>query len=438
MPVLSLPGTPDLLKLHACWPQRYPVLLETASGGGWDILLGFPGQHECFDATSTTDVYARLAADWQAQHCPTEAVAAHLPFRGGWLVYLGYETLHALEPSVARREADSHFPDACLMRIPAAILVNRATAQTWLFAESDGAHLLADMQHDLATVPSSIAVPVQLLTLAEEAAPDFLAGIARIQQYIREGDVFQVNLSRRWHGQLRPGASPADVYRALRRANPAPFGGLARLGARHSIVSSSPERLVQVQSGKAQTRPIAGTYPRHADPTRDARTCAELAAHPKERAEHVMLVDLERNDLGRVCVPGSVKFDELMAVATYTHVHHIESSVSGMLRDDVSPAVALRALFPGGTITGCPKVRTMQIIRELETSPRQAYTGSMGYVNLDGDMDMNILIRSMMLSDDHITFSAGAGIVADSDPLRELQETRAKARGLLSALGVVG
>ena len=438
MPVLSLPGTPDLLKLHACWPQRYPVLLETASGGGWDILLGFPGQPECFDATSTTDVYARLAADWQAQHCPTEAVAAHLPFRGGWFVYLGYETLHALEPSVARREADSRFPDACLMRIPAAILVNRATAQTWLFAESDSAHLLADMQHDLATVPSSIAVPVQLLTLAEEAAPDFLAGIARIQQYIREGDVFQVNLSRRWHGQLRPGASPADVYRALRRANPAPFGGLARLGARHSIVSSSPERLVQVQSGKAQTRPIAGTYPRHADPTRDAQTRAELAAHPKERAEHVMLVDLERNDLGRVCVPGSVKVDELMAVATYTHVHHIESSVSGMLRDDVSPAAALRALFPGGTITGCPKVRTMQIIRELETSPRQAYTGSMGYVNLDGDMDMNILIRSMMLSDDHITFSAGAGIVADSDPLRELQETRAKARGLLSALGVVG
>ena len=438
MPVRSLPGTPDLLKLHARWPQRYPVLLETASGGGWDILLAFPRQQACFDATSTPDIYARLAADWQVQRCSTELAAAHLPFRGGWFVYLGYETLHALEPSVARRAADTGFPDASLMRIPAAILVNRASAQTWLFAEPDGAHLLAEMQHDLATVPSPIEVPVQLVTLAEAPAPDFLAGVARIQQYIREGDVFQVNLSRRWHAQLRPGAAPVDVYRALRRANPAPFGGLARLGAHHSIVSSSPERLVQVQSGQAHTRPIAGTYPRHADPARDAQTRAELAAHPKERAEHVMLVDLERNDLGRVCKPGSVRVDELMAVATYTHVHHIESSVSGVLRDDVSPAVALRALFPGGTITGCPKVRTMQIIRELETSPRQAYTGSMGYVNRDGDMDMNILIRSMMLSDDLITFSAGAGIVADSDPLRELQETRAKARGLLSALGVVG
>jgi anthranilate synthase component 1 len=322
------------------------------------------------------------------------------------------------------------------MRIPAAILVNRAAAQTWLFAEADNAQLLADMRQDLAAVPGPVETPVQLLTLVEAPALDFLTGVSRIQQYIREGDVFQVNLSRRWHGQLRPGAAPADVYRALRRANPAPFGGLARLDPHHSIVSSSPERLVQVQSGQAHTRPIAGTYPRHADPARDAQTRAELVAHPKERAEHVMLVDLERNDLGRVCKPGSVRVDELMAVATYTHVHHIESSVSGVLRDDVSPAAALRALFPGGTITGCPKVRTMQIIRELETSPRYAYTGSMGYVNLDGDMDMNILIRSMMLRDNEITFSAGAGIVADSDPLRELQETRAKARGLLRALGV--
>lgn len=437
VPVLSLSGTPDLLDLHACWPQRYPVLLETASGGGWDILLAFPRQQACFDANASLDIYAQLATDWQAQRCQIEPAAAHLPFRGGWFVYLGYETLHAVEPTVAKRPTDSRFPDACLMRMPAAIMVNRASAQTWLFAEMDDAHLLADMQRDLVSAHSPSRLPVQLLTLAEAPAPDFLSGVARIQRYIREGDVFQVNLSRRWHGRVQAGATPAAVYRALRQANPAPFGGLARLDAHHSIVSSSPERLVQVQSGKALTRPIAGTYPRHADPAQDVQTRAELVAHPKERAEHVMLVDLERNDLGRVCKPGSVKVDELMAVATYTHVHHIESSVSGVLRDDVSPAAVLRALFPGGTITGCPKVRTLQIIRELETSPRHAYTGSMGYVNRDGDMDMNILIRSMMLNEDAITFSAGAGIVADSDPQRELQETRAKARGLLRALGVL-
>jgi anthranilate synthase component 1 len=163
-----------------------------------------------------------------------------------------------------------------------------------------------------------------------------------------------------------------------------------------------------------------------------------LLAHPKERAEHIMLVDLERNDLGRICQPGSIKVEEMMGVHTYAYVHHIESSITGRLQDGVTPAQILRALFPGGTITGCPKVRTMQIIRELEQTPRLAYTGSMGYLNLDGDMDLNILIRSFMLSGNQLNLRAGAGIVADSDPERELNETRAKAKGLLKALGIQG
>ena len=163
----------------------------------------------------------------------------------------------------------------------------------------------------------------------------------------------------------------------------------------------------------------------------------ELAAHPKERAEHVMLIDLERNDLGRVCEAGTVRVDELMTIESYPHVHHIVSNVSGLLRREVTPVAAVRAVFPGGTITGCPKFRCMQIIAELEGAGRGAYTGSLGYLTRAGDLDLNILIRTMTLSGEHLSFRAGAGIVADSDPQRELDETRAKARGLLAALGAV-
>jgi anthranilate synthase component 1 len=163
----------------------------------------------------------------------------------------------------------------------------------------------------------------------------------------------------------------------------------------------------------------------------------ELAAHPKERAEHIMLIDLERNDLGRVCEAGTVRVDELMTIESYTHVHHIVSNVSGRLRADVTPIGALRAVFPGGTITGCPKFRCMQIIAELEAAGRGAYTGSLGYLTRSGDLDLNILIRTMTLSGGQLSFRAGAGIVADSDPEAELEETRAKARGLLAALGGV-
>ncbi|MGB9330381.1 MAG: chorismate-binding protein, partial [Steroidobacteraceae bacterium] len=226
----------------------------------------------------------------------------------------------------------------------------------------------------------------------------------------------------------------AALYRRLCAANPAPFAALAQWQG-VGIVSSSPERLVRVIGRHVDTRPIAGTRPRSRRPGDDAREMTELAAHPKERAEHIMLIDLERNDLGRVCEAGSVRVDELMTIESYTHVHHIVSNVSGVLRADVTPVGALRAVFPGGTITGVPKFRCMQIIAELEGAGRGAYTGSLGYLTLDGRLDVNILIRTMTLQGEALQFRAGAGIVADSDPARELEETRAKARGLLAALG---
>lgn len=201
------------------------------------------------------------------------------------------------------------------------------------------------------------------------------------------------------------------------------------------MVSASPERLLALHDGVAQTRPIAGTRPRFAGDD-DAARIRELVGHPKERAEHVMLLDLERNDLGRVCAPGSVRVDELMTVESYAHVHHIVSNVRGVLRTGVTPGQAIAAVFPGGTITGCPKVRCMQIIAELEGVGRGAYTGAMGWLGHSGDLDLNILIRSAEVEGTRLRFRTGAGIVIDSDPQRELDETRAKARGMLRALGV--
>jgi anthranilate synthase component 1 len=200
------------------------------------------------------------------------------------------------------------------------------------------------------------------------------------------------------------------------------------------VISSSPERLLRARNGGVETRPIAGTRPRGPNLQADEPRRTELLSHPKERAEHIMLIDLERNDLGRICKPGTVEVDEFMVVETYSHVHHIVSNVSGRLLDGVSPGAMIRAIFPGGTITGCPKVRCMEIINELENRPRGAYTGAMGYFNHDGSGDLNILIRTMTTVDRTLTFATGSGIVADSDPMRELEETQAKAKGLLLAL----
>jgi anthranilate synthase component 1 len=290
------------------------------------------------------------------------------------------------------------------------------------------------MQADLRAVPPLRESALPEPWLAEDSAEAFLDGVARIKSYIREGDVFQVNLSRGWCAKFSAPVSPPLLFRNLSCSNPAPFSAVAEMDG-WSIVSSSPERLVRLErDGRILTRPIAGTHPRGETAAEDEALKARLSTHPKERAEHIMLVDLERNDLGRLCEPGSVRVDALMELASYSHVHHLESSVSGRLKPGISLFDLVRAVFPGGTITGCPKVRTMQIIRELEASPRRAYTGSLGYVNMDGTLDLNILIRSFLVKDRMAWFRTGAGIVADSEPERELAETRAKAKGLLKAL----
>lgn len=437
MPFSSLPYPVDLFPLHAAYADRYPFLLQTSGGTpGWDILFAFPTHRIIQRLGQPGSFLNQLDAGWHAEKSALDpdSKASWLPFHGGWFLYLGYELLHEIESSVAPRDTRSDFPVAFAARMPAAIMVDHEHDTTYLYSEPAHADFLDLMKRDIAHAPPYIASTITCDALAEEAPAQYLAGVAQIKRYIQAGDVFQVNLARRWEGELQGDA--CALYHALTRNNPAPFGGLAGLGQDAYIVSSSPERLVRVRHGVIETRPIAGTHPRSPDPTQDLQLKAQLLSTAKERAEHIMLVDLERNDLGRICKPGSVTVPALLDVATYTHVHHLESTVRGELRPEVSPVETIRALFPGGTITGCPKVRCMQILRELEPAPRLAYTGSMGYLNHDGSMDLNILIRSFMLHDRQLSFWAGGGIVADSVPERELQETRAKAKGLLRALSI--
>ena len=271
--------------------------------------------------------------------------------------------------------------------------------------------------------------------ISEAPVQNYLRQVERIKQYIVDGDIFQANLSRPWRLTIDAKIRDTTIFRRLAETNPGSFAVLARL-PRMTVISSSPERLVSVRANTIETRPIAGTRPRGVHVDDDSRLAAELMQHPKERAEHIMLIDLERNDLGRICVPGSIHVDELMTLETYQHVHHIVSNVNGRLRSEVSPADVIRAVFPGGTITGCPKVRCMEILAEMEQQPRGAYTGSIGYINRNGDMDLNILIRTLVRMGDSVSFRAGGGIVADSVPLHELAETRAKAKGLLQVFAL--
>ena len=444
-----LRGVVNLPELQRRRPERYPYLLQTVAGGGakdsYDILMAFPGAmlilHADGHLGGTPAVVGNGFLDaldgWWQRECvaPPHDTLRQLPFRGGWFLYLAYELAAEIEP-VLHLYPDRSLPLAWATRIPAAVICDHARGSTTLVAELEHAERLEQLQSDLYALPACVdnSRPLLAAPLAEEEPRQYLHAVERARDYIRDGDIFQANLSRQWQAPLCTDASAAEIYQRLCRANPAPFAALATHGD-CAIISSSPERLLRVRGVRAETRPIAGTRPRGTDAAHDTALVRELLANPKERAEHVMLLDLERNDLGRICRTGSVHVDELMAIESYKHVHHIVSNVSGELGAGVTPGQAIRAVFPGGTITGCPKVRCMQIIAELEAAARGAYTGSLGYLNRDGDLDLNILIRTLVKDGAQLQFRAGAGIVADSVPERELEETRAKARGLARALG---
>ena len=433
----TLEQVPDLLALHSINPERYPHLLASNARGNdlarYDILFAFP-QH-ALTVEQSGDFLQQLDDQFHAEQVPQQN--SELPFYGGWLLYLGYELAAEIEPGLQLPRARDGLPVAHMVRIPAAIVVDHQLRQATLVWENDTPDLAAQMLDDIARLTPQTAhnyqQTVAIGELNEDDARAYLQQVEQIKHYIVEGDVFQVNLSRAWHTELVQPVNHASIYRRLSQSNPGPFNALLSWGDR-AIISSSPERLVEVRGRRVQTRPIAGTRPRSASDNEDRALSAELLGHPKERAEHIMLIDLERNDLGRICRAGSVEVSELMALESYQHVHHIVSNVRGELRDDVTPAAVIRAVFPGGTITGCPKVRCMEILAELEQTGRGAYTGSLGYLNRDGSMDLNILIRTLVRNGEQIRFRAGGGIVADSSPQHELAETRAKAKGLIMAL----
>ena len=441
----AIAGPGHLRQLHREHPSRYPFLLQstTSSGslGRFDILFAFPGHTlelaqsgelrgpEALPGLSFLDALDRW---WSTERTPSERT--ELPFCGGWFVYLGYELAGEIEPAL-QLQPDPVLPKAFAVRCPTALVFDHEQGACHLVSESLDYQDRLQLQKDVEAVRKQRRLPNKIIKSVHEEEPHFYTdAVMTAQDYISAGDIYQANLSRQWSAEVSKQVSGSDIYASLCHTSPAPFAGIARWQG-VEIISSSPERLLSIRDGIAATRPIAGTRPRSENDAHDSTLSAELFSHPKELAEHVMLIDLERNDLGRICDAGSVEVDEMMVLESYSHVHHIVSNVKGRLRDDVKPGQAIAAVFPGGTITGCPKVRCMQIIAELEQGPRGAYTGSFGYLNRDGSLDLNILIRTIVKQGNELMIRAGAGIVADSDPDAELEETRAKAKGMLKALG---
>ena len=449
--VRQLSSCPDLFDLVELCPERYPFLLEnsgdTSELGRYDILFAFPGAQLSalpdgsllHDGNYLGEKSFLRQLDTIYKHQENKSnldSESGLPFCGGWFIYLGYELAAEIEPVLASSLHQPVLPRATMTEIPAGIVRDKQTGKDFVFASGNDAELMLEaIARDIQTLTRSLEFRQRKngstkCDIQQEEGESYLSSVDQIKKYIRDGDVFQVNLSRRWQATCSEKLTAYEAWHRLRAANPAPFAAWAKIDDATTLLSSSPERLIEHRQGIVRTRPIAGTYPRSEDIQQDRELSAELLMHPKEQAEHIMLVDLERNDLGRICQPGSIVVDDLMVLESYAHVHHIVSSVRGKLKNGISPGDIIRAVFPGGTITGCPKVRCMEIIAELEQEARDAYTGSVGYLCHNGDMDLNILIRTITHKKNSFSFRAGAGIVADSNPVKELNETRSKARGL--------
>ena len=379
------------------------------------------------------------------------------PFFGGAVGYLSYDLVRQFERLPSRALDDLTGPDLEFAFFDLVAAVDHQLSHLVLmfcpplerFLGESREQLLREGKDRLAAFEAQLMNPIKqatyspepgrLLLMPEQSKAAYMERVQRCQDYIAAGDIYQANLSHRFsvpHNQAdRQDQLHADlaIYGRLRKMNPSPFSGLLRFKAAR-LISSSPERLVRLEGRRADTRPIAGTRPRGGDARDDQRLIRELRANEKERAEHIMLVDLERNDLGRVCRFGSVHVDELMALEQYSHVTHLVSHITGMLKEHATGFDLLKAMFPGGTITGVPKIRCMEIIDELEPVRRGPYTGSMGYLSWSGDLDFNILIRTLLMTKRAGYLQVGAGIVADSDPAREYEETIHKAQAFLSAL----
>lgn len=365
------------------------------------------------------------------------------PFVGGVAGYFGYDTIHLFEELPRNAVDDLKLPDVVLMKVDLLVSFDHVMKKTWIVASADGcghdellhSKRIIELENRILRCSSIIKTGGQIAkirVMSNLTKKEYIDMVKRCMEYISAGDIFQANLSQRLSAHVK-GVDPLNLYRILREINPSPFSAFFDTGDMQ-LVSSSPERLVRLYDGIVETRPIAGTRPRGIDPVRNGILQKELLSDEKERAEHIMLVDLERNDIGRVCRFGSVSVDEFMVLEPYSHVTHIVSNVTGGINPDNDAFDLIRAVFPGGTITGVPKIRCMEIIDELEPTARGPYTGSLGYISYTGDMDLNIIIRTFVIRDGWAHVQVGAGIVADSEPEKEYFETLYKAEALIKTL----
>ncbi len=379
----------------------------------------------------------------QAVAAESAAPVPGLPrFHGGAVGYIGYEAARHFERLPLADGPAPPMPESAFLQAEDMAVFDHVTRRL---------KLMTIYRPDREEYEEAVArVDAMERRLAEDAAPLAPAGedgvpweanmtpgrfhsmVDASREHILAGDAFQIVVAQRFRKRL--GARPFDIYRCLRAINPSPYMFFVSLGGGRHVVGTSPEKLVQVEGRHVETRPLAGTRRRGADPAEDVRLEKELLSDLKERAEHVMLVDLGRNDVGRVARPGTVKVDRLMEVERYSHVMHISSTVSGELRDGCTSLDALRAAFPAGTVSGAPKIRAMEVIAELEPEQRGVYAGSLGYVGFGGNLDMAITLRTLVVAGGEVFVQAGAGVVADSRPEREFEETLEKAGAMFKAV----
>ncbi|MBT2339019.1 MULTISPECIES: aminodeoxychorismate synthase component I [Pseudomonas] len=416
------------------------VLLDSgrpsAERGRYDLLSAWPlEQLAVMPDESGGDFLHRLRAQLTQLGHAVLPSAVQLPFAGGLIGYLSYDFGRHLETLPSHAKDDLQLPDARFGVYDWALISDHQAGTSQLVFHPHCGE--GERQRLIALFRQPAPVPVSDFSLAGPMTPDLSADVYRqaleqIHRYIQAGDCYQVNFAQRFRAPCRGDAWAA--YQALRAACPTPFSGFQSLPDGGAVLSLSPERFVKVSEGHVETRPIKGTRPRGTTPGEDAAHAAELLASPKDRAENLMIVDLLRNDLGRTCRIGSVQVPELFSLESYPNVHHLVSSVTGDLAADKDALDLIAGSFPGGSITGAPKIRAMQIIDELEPTRRGLYCGSLLYLDVRGEMDSSIAIRSLLVKDGQVCCWGGGGIVADSDWQAEYQESITKVRVLLETL----
>jgi anthranilate synthase component 1 len=422
-----------------CPPGDPGFLLESVEGGERLARYSFIGVQARPLELGGGNPLAVLASVAGEQTAPVKGVPR---FHGGAVGYLGYETARHFERLPVATGAAPPMPESSFVRAEDLAVFDHVTRRLQLLTihrpdreeYDDAVARIDDMEERLAgdQMPARPPGADGARWQSNVTEGQYHAMVDAAREHIIGGDAFQIVVSQRFHKPLA--ASPFDVYRCLRAVNPSPYMFFLALGGDRHVVGTSPEKLVQVEGRRVETRPLAGTRRRGSDPADDMRLEKELLNDLKERAEHVMLVDLGRNDVGRVARPGTVAVDRLMEVERYSHVMHISSTVSGQLRDGKTSLDALRAAFPAGTVSGAPKIRAMEVIADLEPDQRGVYAGSAGYVSFGGNLDMAITLRTVVIADGIAYVQAGAGVVADSKPEREFEETLEKAGAMFKAI----